>query len=531
MKHITFNQLQLRILILLFILFTSAVFGYRYFVELPKLQQSMVKLSERELDILTSSISSLLNNLSRTNYDYAVWTSSYDFIRTADKEYIEENYVENTFTSLKIDGVVYLDEHLNLIYVKGFHNTKLNDLTFSFYDFERYPNNLKILPIPTITNGVPNKQGFLSTIYGPAMYSTTQIRDSDMRGENRGFLIMVHLLEQPFIDDISKYTLTNITFQANKVGEKIKNSHDWKEQSNINKVKPYSDIALNDENGEIVSTLRLEHTNSFMPKLVNEQSAVFIVLMSIFIYIVYFLVSSFIVVPIKRLAKDLKSQHESDGFSPLKESHMVKELATVSKNVNQLMATVQKQNDALAIQVITDSLTGIMNKRGLMEAIERYCNLCIREKIGFAVVMADIDYFKNYNDSEGHLEGDLALYEVANVINDQCKRSSDICARYGGEEFSLLFSNMSDVDLNEKLDDVMMAVKKLYLKHPTSPINEYITISMGCAVVKPSDVLNFKLSVNTILKVADQALYKAKNNGRNQFVVNSLSGKNLSESS
>jgi diguanylate cyclase (GGDEF)-like protein len=523
MKNITFNQLQLRILALLFCLFTSAVFGYRYFVELPKLEQSIAKLSEKELDILNSSITNTLNSLAQTNYDYAVWTSSYEFIRTADEEYIEENYVANTFTSLKIDGVFYLDENFVPIYVQGFHSTKLIELTFSFYDFTKNPNNLKMFPDPTTKTGVPKKEGFINTINGPAMYSTVQIRDSDMNGQNRGFLIMIRLLEQPFLTHLSKQTLTDISDIAVTENTKLLNIQDWKTKVESITVQPFTDIALCDDSDELVSIIRLKHSNAEVPELINEQSIIFIVLMSLFIYIVYFLVSNFIIMPVKKLAIDIKHRDNNEKFDPLDEQYTVRELAIVSKNVNQLMATIKQQNDLLAKQVVTDSLTGITNKRGLMEAIELHSNLCIREGVGYNVVMVDIDYFKKYNDAMGHLEGDTALYKVANAINQQCKCSGDICARYGGEEFTLLLAEMTDEQLNKKLTRIMFAMQELALEHPCSPISNTVTISMGAVVVKASDVVDLSLSVNDILRVADQGLYEAKDAGRNRFVINHLS--------
>lgn len=529
MKNITFNQLQLRILALLFFLFTSAVFGYRYFVELPKLEQSISKLSEKELDILNSSVSNSLGSLARTNFDYAVWTSTYEFIHEPTDEYIEDNYVANTFTSLEIDGVFYLDENLVPIFVQGFHNTKLIDLAFSFYDFKKNPNNLNILPGPTTKTGAPKKQGFINTINGPAMYSSVQIRDSDMNGENRGFLIMIRLLEDPFVENLSEQTLTELSYIANKVDAKILKLDDWKTKIKSIGVNPYTDIALCDDNGGIVSTLRLKHSNGILPNLINEQSIIFIVLMSLLIYLVHLLVSNFIIMPVKKLAMDIKNRDNNQQFSPIDEQYTVRELAIVSQNVNQLMVTVQQQNDLLAKQVITDSLTGIMNKRGLMEAIELHSVLCIRDGVGFAVVMADIDYFKNYNDSVGHLEGDTALYKVATTLNEQCQRSGDICARYGGEEFTLIFSEMTDAQLQHKLDSIISAMQELALLHPCSPVSKYTTISMGAVIINASDVVDYSLSVNAILRVADRALYKAKDSGRNRFVISHLSDAKLTE--
>ncbi len=101
-------------------------------------------------------------------------------------------------------------------------------------------------------------------------------------------------------------------------------------------------------------------------------------------------------------------------------------------------------------QVITDQLTQIMNRHGLKIELDKYKDRCIRLKVGFIVVMCDIDYFKNYNDSLGHMKGDETLFEIAKAIESQCNRATDVCARFGGEEFILLFSVMSEDDLQKK---------------------------------------------------------------------------------
>ncbi|WP_039988445.1 CHASE4 domain-containing protein [Paraglaciecola arctica] len=89
MKSLTFNQLQFRIFVLLFILFISVLIGYRYFIELPKLERGISLIAERELETLTFSIQNILNTVSRTTSDYAVWTSTYNFMLDKNQDYID----------------------------------------------------------------------------------------------------------------------------------------------------------------------------------------------------------------------------------------------------------------------------------------------------------------------------------------------------------------------------------------------------------------------------------------------------------
>lgn len=184
------------------------------------------------------------------------------------------------------------------------------------------------------------------------------------------------------------------------------------------------------------------------------------------------------------------------------------------------MTTVQKQNELLAKQVSTDQLTQVMNRYGLTVEIDKLKDQCIRHNVGFIVVMCDIDNFKIYNDSFGHMQGDKALFDIAQSLEKHCMRPSDVCARFGGEEFTLLFSEMSEGDLERKMEEMIMAMETLNIPHSKSPTAPYVTLSLGATIVRSLDVVNYSLSTDEIFKKADHALYQAKANGRNCFVIN-----------
>lgn len=523
MKSLTFNQLQLRILALLFFLFTSALLGYRNFIELPKLERSIERLSERELDTLTFSIKNMLNALSRTGFDYAVWTSTHEFMRDQNQDYIDENLVDNTFESLELDGMFYLNEKRQLTAGKGLNYQTGAALHFSFYDFMKYPHNLLMLPTPTSDAAAPATMGFLTTEHGPAMYNVTQIRTSDKGGENRGFLILIKLIGDKFIADLSQYTMTTLSFSTLPEINNVTDIKRWNEKASVNTVKPFSNILIEDMNRQPVVMLKMEHSVGHMPNIINGQSLIFITLISFLFYMVYRLVSITIIKPVRELASDIKNQDSIEQYGQLNERYAVQELITVSKNVNELMFTIHKQNEILARQVNTDQLTQVMNRYGLKVELDKHKDQCIRLNVGFVVVMCDIDHFKQYNDDNGHMKGDETLFAVAQLLDQQCKRPSDTCARFGGEEFTLLFSEMSESALHRKMHDIIAAMKTLNIPHTGSPTAAYVTVSLGAIIVQPSDVVDFFLPIDDIIKASDRALYQAKNSGRNRFVINYFS--------
>ena len=137
-----------------------------------------------------------------------------------------------------------------------------------------------------------------------------------------------------------------------------------------------------------------------------------------------------------------------------------------------------------------------------------------REGSNLAVLFCDVDYFKAYNDTYGHLEGDICLKAIAKVLKLEFQRASDFVARFGGEEFAIVLSGMSLEDSKDAAEKLVGKIIEQNILHHGSPIGQ-ISISIGIASVtapQPGDA-------NKILSKADKALYKAKSNGRNRVEV------------
>lgn len=166
-----------------------------------------------------------------------------------------------------------------------------------------------------------------------------------------------------------------------------------------------------------------------------------------------------------------------------------------------------------------DGLTGIPNRRRFNEAMDMEWFRAIRAGSSIALLMMDIDYFKSYNDTYGHVSGDDCLKQVARSMKGQMHRPADLIARYGGEEFACLLPR---TDINGAIrvaENMRKAVAALRLPHTDSQISEHVTISIGVAVAKPEA----EKSPAQLLASADECLYKAKNSGRNRIINMDLS--------
>ena len=159
-----------------------------------------------------------------------------------------------------------------------------------------------------------------------------------------------------------------------------------------------------------------------------------------------------------------------------------------------------------------DELTGIPNRRTFDAAIAREWNRARREQTSIALLMIDVDFFKNYNDLYLHQQGDEALKQVAQTLRQFAQRPGDSAARYGGEEFALILANPTADYVKKIAERLRRNIQDLQIKHEGSDTSDFLTVSVGtalCSAPKNDDY-------SVLISDADSALYEAKHAGRNQ---------------
>jgi diguanylate cyclase (GGDEF)-like protein len=177
--------------------------------------------------------------------------------------------------------------------------------------------------------------------------------------------------------------------------------------------------------------------------------------------------------------------------------------------------TLSNTNRALQELSTTDELTGMMNRRGFRHRFGLEWRVHQREMVPLALIMIDVDYFKNYNDAYGHLAGDTTLIRIAQLISACLKRPGDVAARFGGEEFVILLPRTNVEGAKEVAENIRDAMQRQDIEHAHSPIAPRITVSMGIVSVVPRS----DLDRGQLIEFADQALYEAKERGRDRWEV------------
>ncbi|HWX79706.1 MAG TPA: diguanylate cyclase [Steroidobacteraceae bacterium] len=165
--------------------------------------------------------------------------------------------------------------------------------------------------------------------------------------------------------------------------------------------------------------------------------------------------------------------------------------------------------------VARDGLTGIQNRRMFDQHIARVWQQAVREEMRIAVLLADIDCFKDYNDHYGHQAGDECLRAVAVSLSQCARRPLDFVARYGGEEFAIVLYQASHEYVSEVLTRIQRSIAELNIPHDASRVASRLTVSIGAAFVLPAG----DRTLEGLIQLADEALYCAKEEGRNRVIV------------
>jgi diguanylate cyclase (GGDEF)-like protein len=206
-----------------------------------------------------------------------------------------------------------------------------------------------------------------------------------------------------------------------------------------------------------------------------------------------------------------------------KKTEMATELSRINSNLDELVnertrdlwlskQKIEEQKLALEKLSLRDPLTGLWNRRQYNESIQTEWQRCLRHRHPISLIFIDVDYFKNYNDSYGHLAGDRCLYLIAQILDGSLGRSTDMAFRYGGEEFVILLPESAKEEALKTANMLLLEIEAEAIPHCQSLVKNCVTVSMGVSCTIPSP----ETSADQLIQDADTALYQAKENGRNQ---------------
>ncbi len=195
----------------------------------------------------------------------------------------------------------------------------------------------------------------------------------------------------------------------------------------------------------------------------------------------------------------------------------IQERKRAEEQARKAEAALRQANTKLELLATLDGLTQIANRRRFDAFLNQTWRMMMRQKQEISVIMCDVDYFKRFNDTYGHQAGDACLQKVAEVLQMTANRAGDLVARYGGEEFAIILSNTDEFGARSLCYNLQWAIAELDIPHSASEVSSYVTLSIGICTMVPS----LQVLPESLVAMADNALYAAKRQGRNRAVHSS----------
>ena len=217
-----------------------------------------------------------------------------------------------------------------------------------------------------------------------------------------------------------------------------------------------------------------------------------------------------------------RSRHDLESLASdnLKLQAQAEQLETTNRELEAAQRQLEDKNRLLERLSALDTLTGIANRRRFDDVLRQEWKRSARDSSSLALLFCDIDHFKRFNDTYGHQAGDDCLVRVAQAMEDTLNRPADLAARYGGEEFVGLLVDTDPEGALLLAERVRARVEGLDIEHASSDVAGVLTVSLGAAAIVPQTGMR----PEDLVSIADQALYAAKQDGRNRVVLSKTPG-------
>lgn len=446
--------------------------------------------------------------------DWAIWNDSYQFVADQNNEFIESNMDQETLESINTLCMVFFDRDFNVIY--------------------RYSAAEDNQLVTTIIKNVQAKQTLLkktdlkahSSFYlcikeikNPFLAAMHPILPTDRSQQANGYLLMGTLVNNEFSQQVSHQA--GYDFDLVKVCEQHCSDSKPVGNHNINVVTRL----LDDEYAEmylmvhdiqdhcsfkLVTTVYRE-TNVHLNAVFQLTLVMIIVVGLLGILLVEKILNRLVIAPISSQIHQFNSISDSGDLTQRIDECGSGELLLLNQTSNKLLNKIDSLNQQLHLVSETDTLTGLWNRRHFDNQLDHEWLIATRKGTMTSLLMIDIDHFKIYNDTYGHLQGDSCLQRVAKEIGDNLLRPADVATRYGGEEFAVILPDIDQDGAMKVAERIRHGVASMRIANRETGGEMIVTVSIGVATLLASN----DQSYIDLIRTADQALYQAKETGRN----------------
>jgi len=496
----------------------GALLLYRLYIVYPPIETAALAKHQNDIKAIQTTFFNERDALVRFNLDWSKWDDSYEFVARPNSQYIKLNIESPSFLDSDIDSVIFLNLQGKVI----FFTEKLEGRFIRKKDTDDLNYDIDI----QLLLEQDQQFGFIRRNEKLAYFVSHHIQDSKETLAPNGVLIFIREIKPNFINRLNLTTQVDIELIQHNQKNLPHPSPLFK--FTIQEVSSLYVTNLVNVKGQAIAAIELTYPDSSIPTPLDKTSIISILVLILLPITITIIVNHFFLQPIIEIFNQIGEMKKTGEVNRLDQQTNIVEIDGFLKTFNRLVEKINEQKAKLIADSITDGLTQIYNRKYFDQTYDRVWRTTARSHAPISIVMLDIDFFKKYNDCYGHMQGDEALKLVAKTLGQLARRADDTLARYGGEEFVLLFKPESTTQLESMLATLVEAVQLLAIEHKESQTASMITISCGACFIKQGGDW-MKNNKEAALKCADDALYCAKANGRNQYYFQAFEVKEIKD--
>lgn len=489
-----------------------------------------------DIQRVESQFQQQIDSLAKLVYDSAAWDTMHDAAIHNHTDWFNGDYViADALQRLDINGWYLYGPERRLVGGGSFTNRYelFNPKEFESADFLKETQLLVSFDeVAQSDQNNVSKVRFLNVNGEPAISVAHNVTRSDATGEHVGTLLLWSYVDEPFIENLTPGIKGDIDYYYANEAQALSNQLSKKFGVAIGDMQPkaYNQklyIGFDDQDGELLFVLSIPiRERTFDSHLFDSSLTTGLLISGTVLILFYIFINNQLLTPVGQLLQTVTKAIKSENFSAHDIYKGNNELNQLGRRMNELFILIETQRRELIernanLECIsnTDSLTELANRRSLDIHLEKLKNKLLVNPETLSLLVIDVDFFKLYNDHYGHSQGDEALRKIAKILIGNTHQTSDFVARYGGEEFVVVLRNTNEEQASQVAENLRHAVQVAAIAHLGRGDCPVITISIGTAT-KPHQA---ELDADLLFKAADDALYRAKSQGRNCTVVSGFS--------
>ncbi|EGA65034.1 GGDEF family protein [Vibrio brasiliensis LMG 20546] len=497
-KHLSLRSLTMIGSTITVILFLVCYFSFKVFWKHEQDVQQSFERQMFEVERVETVLQMEELELRASIEDYAAWTTLANYVEVPSEQFIQESIGPHAFVSALIDSAIIFSPSGELIWNGTFDGEHVISRPIVDLNDPKVVENILSSAKQAPSDYINSFVRYARIKDSAAMVASSRICLSDAQHCDKGYLVFVRKIRDEFIQQLELATGVDIrVLPRSHSSAPIVNTH----------VLNFEDI-LSDN----MIKIEVSH-NEKMPDFFSWQGVAAVTAFSVIMFVVNLLVMNFFIKPFIKSQRALRQFHQSGGQLPSEDNFISKEARDFARQLNRLIAELEDSRAQLKQQSTIDPLTGIANRRYLYDSAKEYIETLRYRYI--SVVIVDIDHFKLYNDSYGHIAGDKALNQIAQTLKQAPTQYEHLVARYGGEEFCIVLACDSPIEIEPYVSSLVTSVQQLNIENSQSPTAECVTISVGAT----SGQIERYHQLSALIQFADRALYQVKDTGRNNYKI------------